>query len=50
MHFKGALQVPFQLHSFLQLAMHKNVQKNSIKSETEEALYAALLSASKISF
>ena len=47
---KGKLQVALELHLFMQLSMDKSVQNDSIKLETERALYVALEGASKISF
>ena len=47
---KGALQVALELHLFMQLPMHETVQYDSVKGITEEPLYAALESASEISF
>ena len=34
----------------MQLSIHKNIQYESVKDETEVALYTALEGASKISF
>ena len=47
---KGVFQVALELHLFIQLSMHKSVQYDSVKGDIEVALYAALESASKISF
>ena len=47
---KGALQIARKLHLFMPLSMHKSIQNDSIKGETEEAVYAVLDCASKISF
>ena len=46
----GAVQVALKLHLFVQLPMHKSISNDSIKGEIEEARYAALEGASKISF
>ena len=47
---KGTVQVVLELHWFMQVSMHMIITNNSIKGEIEEACYAALEGASKISF
>ena len=47
---KGLFQVALELHLFMAQSMHNGIQNDSIKGEIEEALYAALEDASKISF
>ena len=49
-HFKIYIKVHKKVHLLMQLSMHKSVQYDSVKGEIDEALYAALEGASKISF
>ena len=50
MPLKSALQVELELLFSIQLSVHKNVQYDLVKGETEVASYAVLEDASKTLF